>query len=296
MLISSNGLFCLVDSLKDSTRIYNPSTGEISPSIQRSPGVRDRMFATYGFGFDPSTKKHKVVRAWRIPKAKIGVDGEIINCEVSTVGEDNTWRKADYGVNAVIRGSSVSVNGSIYWMKGGYFQSGFANYESLVAFDVGSEKFREISLPKSFRAYTFKLLEVDGGISVLHKLDDFEVNLWIFKDDKDNGKWIEEIISMPSDWDGTNLYQSVQQIPGTDIIIFKAKGTYDAPRHFISLYHYDRKMRTFKKVKILGLPAMMMTPRESFSLPNSLATSPPIDYGFFTMIESLSPVQKQQQG
>ncbi|KAI3939869.1 hypothetical protein MKW98_029645 [Papaver atlanticum] len=272
MLISSNGLFCLVDSLKDSTRIYNPSTGEISPSIQRSIGVRDRMFATYGFGFDPSTKKHKVVRVWR---TKNGVDSEIINCEVSTVGEDNKWRKTDYGVNGVIRGSSVSVNGSIYWMKGGYFQAGFANYESLVAFDVGSEKFREISLPKSFCAYTFKLLEVDGCIGILHKLGDFEVNLWIFKDDKDNGNWIEEIISMPFDWDGTNLCQSIQHIPGTDIIILKAKGTYDAPRHFISLYHYDRKMKTFKKVKIIGLPAMMMTPLESFSLPNSLATKPP---------------------
>ncbi|KAI3964983.1 hypothetical protein MKW92_009954 [Papaver armeniacum] len=304
MLISSNGLFCLVDSLKDSTRIYNPSTGEISPSIQRSiavePYIGDRKVATYGFGFDPSTKKHKVVRVWdivrRIPKTKQGDSYLIFKfCEVLTVGEDNTWRQTVERPPCISE-TSVTVNGSIYWMDGGNLFATLAYYRSLVAFDIGSEKFREISLPKSFRAGTIKLLEVDGCIAILHQMCDFEVKLWIFNDDKDNGKWIEEIISMPFDWDGTNLYQSIQQIPGTDIIILKAKGTYHAPRHFISLYHYDRKMKTFQKVKIIGLPALMMTPLESFSLPNSRATSPPIDYGFFTMIESLSPVQKQQQG
>ncbi|RZC57700.1 hypothetical protein C5167_004995 [Papaver somniferum] len=208
--------------------------------------------------------------------------------------EDNTWRKTVERPPCISE-TSVTVNGSIYWMDGGNLWATLAYYRSLVAFDIGSEKFRVISLPKSFRSGTVKLLEVDGCIAILHKMCDFEVKLWIFKDDKDNGSWIEEIILMPSDWDGTNLYQSIQQIPGTDIIILKAKGTYDAPRHFISLYHYDRRMQTFKKVKIVGLPAVMTSPLVSFSLPNSRATSPPIDYGFFTMIESLAPVQKQQQ-
>ncbi|KAI3911229.1 hypothetical protein MKW92_029602, partial [Papaver armeniacum] len=75
----------------------------------------------------------------------------------------------------------------------------------------------------------------------------------------------------------------------TDIIILKARRTDDAPTDLISIYHYDRKKKTFEKVQILGLPSLMMRPLGRI---RGMRT---MDYAFFTMFESLAPVQKQQQ-
>ncbi|KAI3915850.1 hypothetical protein MKW92_003267 [Papaver armeniacum] len=293
-IMSSNGLFCVIDSIIDSIRIYNPCTGEITPfigtriAIEQYIGETIRMSATYGFGFDPSTKKHKVVRVC-VNKGRFRRSVVVNICEVLSTGEDNTWRMIDEAPPCISRiVPAVSVNGSIYWMKcSGH--SWYAKYEGLVAFDVGSETFREISIPKSVleEIHPIKLLEVDGCIAILQRMCAFEVKLWIF-----NGNWIEEIISMPSDRDGTDLYNSIH-ILGTEIIILKAKETYDAARNFISLYHYDRKKKTLKKVNTIGFPALMVTPAKIPSLDISSATRFPLDYGFFTIIETLSPVQKK---
>ncbi|KAI3983715.1 hypothetical protein MKX01_001119 [Papaver californicum] len=290
---SSGLLFCLIDSKRHSVRICNPWTGEITPSIGRriaiegDTGVSHRVVATYGFGFDPSTKKHKVVRVWNIRRILNCTLGVAVNVwEVLTVGEDDTWRKIDE-LPACIweRVPAVSVNGTIYWIKGSYLSwlPTVTKFEALVSFDVGSETCREIPIPKLLeKSFKIQLLEVDGCIAILEIMCDFELKLWIF-----NGNWTEEIISMPSYWDGSCLHHNIQHIPGTDIIILRAKRTDDAD--FISLYHYDRKKKTFEKVKINGLPALMMTHT------GRLNTMPSMEYTFFTMSESLYPVQKQQQ-
>ncbi|KAI3891969.1 hypothetical protein MKW92_038207 [Papaver armeniacum] len=263
-IISSNGLFCIVDSMHRIC-IYNPCNGEITHIGETIP-----MYATYGFGFDPSTKKHKVVRV------------RVNSCQVLTTGEDNEWRKIDE-VAPRICGTvrAVSVNGSIYWMKGTGRSSSMpvAKYGALVAFDMGSETFREIAIPKSLleEIHPIKLLEVDGCIAILQRMCALEVKLWIF-----SGNWKEEIISIPSERDGTELYESIQHILSTEIIILKAIKTYgSAPRNFIFLYHYDRKKKTSKKVNIIQFPASMVSP----------AKRSPLHCGFFTISETLSPVQ-----
>ncbi|KAI3911230.1 hypothetical protein MKW92_029603, partial [Papaver armeniacum] len=155
MLVSSSGLlFCLIDRMSHSVRICNPYTGEITLSIGRSIryeggfGTGDRVVASYGFGFDPSTKTHKVVRVWNIRKSSNGRVGVPINvCEVLTVGKDDTWRKIDKVPPCISETPAVSLNATIYWMKSTGSSPG--KYKALVSFDVGSETFREISIPKS---------------------------------------------------------------------------------------------------------------------------------------------------
>ncbi|KAI3885831.1 hypothetical protein MKX03_015077, partial [Papaver bracteatum] len=144
--------------------------------------------------------------------------------DVLTVGEDDTWRKIDDVPPFISETPAVSLNGSIYWISSS--ASSVAKYKSLVSFDTEREIFREIPIPKSLPQETrwIKLSEVDGCVAVFQKVSELEMKLWIF-----NGNWTEEIISMPIDWDSSSidLYQNIQQLPGTDIIIIKAERTCD---------------------------------------------------------------------
>ncbi|XP_026430795.1 putative F-box protein At5g62660 [Papaver somniferum] len=288
MLVSSSGLlFCLIDSLVHNVRIYNPCTGEITASIGKTNPIEGQSYfvaATYGFGFHPSSKKHKLVRVWDIRTLR---NGRLAVAEVLTVGEDDTWRKINEVPPFISETPAVSLNGSIYWISSS--ASTVGKYKALVAFDMESEIFREISIPKSLLEETkkIKLLEVDGCVAIFQKISEFEVKFWIF-----NGNWTEEIISMPIDWDSSSIdiYQTIQQLPGTDIIIIKAKRTRDdAERHLVSVYQYDITKKTFDKVKIIGLPTRSFSPGRTGLLTRL------IDYGFFTMFDSLYPVRKQHQ-
>ncbi|CAN0891428.1 Serine/threonine-protein kinase 11-interacting protein [Linum grandiflorum] len=204
------GLLCLVDGF--AVQIFNVGTGEVTPWLK--PGslkhysTLDQMMLPrpqFFFGMDPSSGKHKV----------LCMPG---NCEpeVLTVGEDSSWRIID-GDDAVSRSSEPDpftkifayANGSIYWFekeerrvcRGSSGVVGTYS-ESLVAFDVGSEKFRRIPTPiftrleESNRAksYSFDgLIEMDGCLTLIRRRDQM-VKMWKYHDydKKENGSSIEK--------------------------------------------------------------------------------------------------------
>ncbi|CAN0825082.1 Putative F-box protein At1g47730 [Linum grandiflorum] len=227
------GLLCLVDGL--AVQIFNIDTGEVTPWLKPeclkhySRLDQIELPPMFSFGIDPSSGKHKVLCL-------------SLNCEpeVLTVGEDSSWRIIDD--DYVSRSSEPDpftkivayANGSIYWFekKDRYECQGsfvVVNYsESLVAFDVGSEKFRRIPIPISTRLaaeeedttkfsskkkamrriYKFDgLIDMDGCLTLIRRRNQ-TVKMWKFNDHnkKENGSsdekeddWSQvEEITLPS--------------------------------------------------------------------------------------------------
>ncbi|KAI3884247.1 hypothetical protein MKW92_042235 [Papaver armeniacum] len=151
MLKPIDGLFCCVNDTYGVTCILNLGTRQITPWAQSSvPYLQGGQFIrkkpVYGFGFDPLTNSYKAVRVWVISRPNwYAIEPVDHICEVFKVGGENQWRKIGEvpPVRIFGRSSGVYANGSIYW-KNADAISGLAppDNEVIVAFDVGTEKFR----------------------------------------------------------------------------------------------------------------------------------------------------------
>ncbi|CAN1327419.1 Putative F-box protein At1g32420 [Linum perenne] len=203
---AGGGLLCLVDSFF-AVQIYNVSTGQATPWISSAVTMKRKHEGQprCQFGFDPNTGKHKVVHLWHVNYKQLSdylVEESYTEapvCEVLTVG-DTRWRIIDDVPPCEIRRDfSAYANGSIYWItyselgRGESYRSKY--FESLVAFDIGSEKFRMIPIPSFtlWGEYPFPYLgltEMDGCLTVIRikSLRSTEVRLWKFYDhEKENG-------------------------------------------------------------------------------------------------------------
>ncbi|CAN0891424.1 Putative F-box protein At1g19160 [Linum grandiflorum] len=282
------GLLCLVDRF--AVQIFNVFTGELTPWLKpqclkhdsRSDDIfpRPRFF----FGIDPSSGKHKVLcLSWEYEP------------EVLTVGEDSSWRIIDD--DDVSRSSGPDpfqnifayANGSVYWFE----KKGRS--ESLVAFDVGSEKFRRIPIPiftrlaaegAMRRRYKFDgLIEMDGCLTLIRRRCQ-TVKMWKFHDyeEKDDGSNSEK-----EDWilvEEIKLHEDIKPhvfvyfhpIPGKRQLMLETYiissnpdsdvdlevDTYDS-RHgqyfkrnvkFARFYLYDMRSKEFSRVSKNGVSSV----------------------------------------
>ncbi|MCL7025391.1 hypothetical protein MKW94_027802, partial [Papaver nudicaule] len=243
-----NGLICFVNNFD--VCILNPSTRERTPwigsSLRRSKeynfvkkNVRVVLWKpTYFFGFDPATKRHKVICTWRVlvqdgskPKRLLDSIRQTNICEVLTVG-DLRWRriKAEVPFSYLVK-SSVYANGFIYW---GDKSTGIPEF--LNSFVVGSEKFRATSVPKEIRekcmnpgkCYTANfsgLTEVGGKIALLQQWDLTVVKLWVCNNDASIGSyssWTEMTLELPFQWDNSSISAFFHGVAGADRIIIES--------------------------------------------------------------------------
>ncbi|KAI3920838.1 hypothetical protein MKW98_005664, partial [Papaver atlanticum] len=195
--------------------------------------------------------------------------------------------------------TTVSANGSIYWNLFGPFgddigiklrleSSDSEDVESpdeeedytewIMAFDIGSEKFRMIPVPpvpkserdESFSFNEFSLSVVDGCLAILHQTDR-KVKMWIFHDhNKENGI---SITSSEKDWTRLSirfpfeltieLRRSaiyVHSVSGRDQIILETykDAYYHGKRNAraANFYYYDRKKKTLRKLEINGITSI----------------------------------------
>ncbi|KAI3877115.1 hypothetical protein MKX03_027641 [Papaver bracteatum] len=281
-----NGLFCFVDVSNSATRIYNLGTRQVTPwaqtciPLQRGPFVEQTP--TYGFGFDPLTNNYKVLCVWEISGRSV-FNREITRiCEVLTVGGENQWRKIDEVPPVRLYGppDGVYANGSIYWRNAGASFCTPPADELIVAFDVGTEKFRVIRIPDfvvgfsetlkkygGLRAEKFSITQIDGHMALIDRVDQHIVKLWISDDDcyneqKKTTNWTDETISLPCSFEsGYDL--SFSPVEGTDEIVVKSHNlpTSDrTPRESISLYIYNRTMKRFRVIDITGLSPLLNYP------------------------------------
>ncbi|XP_026408423.1 uncharacterized protein LOC113303594 [Papaver somniferum] len=214
-----NGLISFYDPVINSgVRISNISTRQVTPWIKstllRKFKEQERDFCPYKqdvkceMGFNPATKEHKVICIWDISHS-CPYRSEMI-CEVLTVG-DNKWRKiAEVPPVYVLGVASVHVNGSIYYNTLTVREDKVLP-TSIVAFDVGTEKFRTIGVPDFIVSQpretdnvfgrAVDLLEVSGHMALLSRMNGYTVKLWLFND-TGNQNWTEVIIKLPYCWGG----------------------------------------------------------------------------------------------
>ncbi|KAI3843352.1 hypothetical protein MKX03_030453 [Papaver bracteatum] len=302
MLNPIHGLFCILDALKNVTCMFNLDTRKTTPRSQSSTPFRwgsppITSQPTYGFGFDPSTNKYKILCVWEIPAKSVGYEGyggmtgvDHI-CEVFTVGGENQWRKIHEVPPVRLYGGAVYADGSIYMRNAGSTFSSRPDNEVIVAFDVGIEKFRIIQIPNFIvgSSETLKkcgghrrakyLLQIDGHIALIDRVEDHVLKLWIsddsYKERKMTTNWTEETISLPSSF-VKDRYIELHPVQGTDeIIIPSHTPDYHDPRDFLSLYIYNRSKKSFQMIDVTGISPLLHYP-----------------YGYYLYIhhESLVPV------
>ncbi|XP_026396555.1 uncharacterized protein LOC113291210 [Papaver somniferum] len=286
-----NGLICLFDPEKDhSIQVGNLGTGEFTAWIKSTfisnLNVEDKdkyrlRIVKCDLVFDPSTKEHKVICFWNIHDHQV--------CEVLTVG-DHTWRVIDDVLLAYnfrewyLFGASIYVNGSVYYIPRRPTGED-AEPKSILAFDVGKEKFRSIRIPdfildqilqKFQPLYSLQLLEIDRHPALLSRISDDIVKLWLFDNEYGSGyrtnTWTEVKIELPFYWGhvdyGNDVYSvRFHSVIGTDFIILylyrclAVEGGYHFARK-VTQYSYNWKKKIFAEIKINGLPSSI--PYHSF--------------------------------
>ncbi|KAI3900150.1 hypothetical protein MKW92_026244 [Papaver armeniacum] len=248
-----NGLFCFVDILNGLSCVYNLGTRQVTPwvSIPVPPqtGSMVTTIPTYGFSFDPSTGKHKILCIWDVTRFGRKVEHIV---QVFTLGE-NEWRTIDELPPVKPFGEAVYANGSIYRRNCGHKFCKPADVE-----------FRVIPIPDVVIVSSHRrnpqvsqraeyLLEVDGHIALIDRLDKNLVKLWRSDDDYKLKKtevvtWLGQTILLPFESSiGDRFY--FHAVQGTRQIIIKP---WEA-RDVVTLHMYDIDNNTFRDIKIFDL-------------------------------------------
>ncbi|MCL7031031.1 hypothetical protein MKW94_022744 [Papaver nudicaule] len=291
-----NGLFCFVDVVYNMSRFYNLGTRQTTPWIYTPvptvTGLLSSKLSSYGFGFDRLTGKYKLLCMWDISKGGAGygkVFGKVDHvCQVLTMGEDE-WRTIKEVPPMRPVGGNVYANGSIYMRNrdDNFFK--YPESEVIIAFDLGTEKFRVIPIPDfvinsymtseetPFRRAEY-LLEVDDHIAIIDRLTDYTAKLWICNDDclrRTDVKWVEEtIVGLPLKWSRSQCI-FFQGVKGRKEIIFRALTAKDS----VIVYLYDRMRKSFREIVIFDLSP----------------TNNSFNYGMFNTCDTLLPVEQKEK-
>ncbi|KAI3833039.1 hypothetical protein MKX03_021317 [Papaver bracteatum] len=217
-----NGLVCFIHRGEEAVRIHNVSTREVTPWIKSTLLAEERdkfesvdnivsnRLQMYQIGFDAEKKEHKVFCFWTLAVRQKDFSGSFrdtaniyASWEALTVGRDTKWRRINVvpDENNLIKLKEVlhpyrmeinpaHANGTIYWRnklmkceKG--FLRDFAPTDPnvIIAFDVGSEKFRVIPIPsfildeireKKFDHQPIALLILDGRVTLLYEINNIQ--------------------------------------------------------------------------------------------------------------------------
>ncbi|CAN1830211.1 Putative F-box protein At4g38870 [Linum perenne] len=291
------GLICFVDGT--AVQICNVSTGELatpwitSTVLKSGVGRMHRYFNPMCyFGFDPATGNHKVMFMWS--RCKDAVLPPV--WEVLTVGDyDARFRIIDSfppppsscELRFVDDVGVCGSGGSIYWLAAqGHapwhcFPLGMEKdeyFEYLLAFDIGSEQFRIIPIPrftltedKDYDLDRFdwsELIEMDGCPTVArHYLKPDMVRMWRFHDGT-TSDWTQVTIILPSH---INIdMDRFHSIPGKDLMILEPYDRLPHPpqdedepidyvdylRNVMVLYSYSLKNKTFSEFKVEGISSL----------------------------------------
>ncbi|KAI3833038.1 hypothetical protein MKX03_021316 [Papaver bracteatum] len=305
-----NGLVCFIHRGEEAVRIHNVSTREVTPWIKSTLLAEERdkfesvdnivsnRLQMYQIGFDAEKKEHKVFCFWTLAVRQKDFSGSFrdtaniyASWEALTVGRDTKWRRINVvpDENNLIKLKEVlhpyrmeinpaHANGTIYWRnklmkceKG--FLRDFAPTDPnvIIAFDVGSEKFRVIPIPsfildeireKKFDHQPIALLILDGRVTLICQMSNYIVKLWMLDDNgvekrlencqgKGSSNWSTETITLPFYFCDLRFVGFHGSVAADKILIShyskRVLGSLGYKK-MACLYSYDRKKKTLKKI------------------------------------------------
>jgi F-box interacting protein len=140
--------------------------------------------------------------------------------------------------------SSAFANGTIHWICGKKDNYSYPR-QSILAFDLVEEKFREIPHPDD--SFSGTLTTFGGRLALMEEYDGFEDELpcWILED---NGKWIKETIHFPFDWGENKEILAFDINTGEMLLSPQLLGEKQC------LFYYNTKTRIFRTADLTGFP------------------------------------------
>ncbi|KAI3929957.1 hypothetical protein MKW98_004111, partial [Papaver atlanticum] len=148
--------------------------------------------------------------------------------------------------------------------------------DNVVAFDVGSEKFRKIQISESGFGNSpsdpvpfldrCHLLEVNGCVAILRRNTADTANLWVYEDsDKESTYKATSMDSTDKNWTKHTITLPVRWVEECDFYFHSASGANqiimethlmnsDGRSKAVSIYSYDLEKKLFKKIQIRGIP------------------------------------------
>ncbi|CAN0852580.1 F-box protein At1g52495 [Linum grandiflorum] len=263
------GLLCFADLDKFYVMIYNVSTRQaVTPWIRSSVRLKKLPFKepVCEFGFDLDRGEHKVIFVWHdesdVPAC----------CEVLTVGVDGSWRIIDaLPKREFCDLYSTYANGSVYWVN--------SPGDSLLEFDMGSEKFRTIITPE-FNCLC-GLMELDGFLTIVPfpRQRPRIQTLWTFHDrNKKRNNGTTSNTSEGEEWSSFSFEQpcgidpwltEYHPIPGKDKIILETYTSTVLFRKNVKIarfFCYNKVDNTMSEFRIGGIPPLPESSRTCSAL------------------------------
>ncbi|VVA96674.1 unnamed protein product [Arabis nemorensis] len=203
---SSNGLVCISPG-EGALFLYNPTTGESKRLPETVPPKSNEFveqFQTYGFGFDDLTGDYKVVKL-------IADSEDVINASVYSLKSDSWRRISDLSyVHNDGFNSGVHFKGVIHWVF--TLKEGNQNPRVIVAFDIKTEEFREMTLPDEAEdcSHTFKNFvvgSINGRLCVVNSCYEVHDDIWVMNEYGVASSWHRIRISL--------LYRSMKPLCST---------------------------------------------------------------------------------
>ncbi|PIA27937.1 hypothetical protein AQUCO_07400047v1 [Aquilegia coerulea] len=150
---SCNGLLCLSADTTQPLTVIQPFTQE-EIILSKTGPLFDLCHQEIGFGYDPNSKRYKLVRVFQIALRICNSDhtmdpyGEIMDPygEIMTVG-DNVWRAFEFPHPIVMstQFETLVFEGSFYWFIRHVY--GEPCLYDILAFDFADEKFSTLKFP-----------------------------------------------------------------------------------------------------------------------------------------------------
>ncbi|KAK4256131.1 hypothetical protein QN277_009039 [Acacia crassicarpa] len=180
---SSNGLVCLILMYKSSFILWNPATREVL-RVPKAPNLYHTGICDLGFGFSPIVNDYKIVL---LSLSSLDDDGVYL-VQVFSVSKWS-WKEVEVGklkgmVSFVAPG--FSFDGAIFWFGFGCKPRFRASKRFLISFDIATESFALITIPKSSLTSESRLTTYDNKLAMLSKsrvesTESFSIKLWVME-------------------------------------------------------------------------------------------------------------------
>ncbi|KAM1456275.1 hypothetical protein ACFX13_005410 [Malus domestica] len=251
VLGSCNGLLCLCNVAED-IALWNPSTKKyrILPSLP-SDRKRDSNMClcgarVYGLGYHAIQDDYKLVRISQF----IGLDHLSFHSEVRVYSlRNNEWKRVEdmpY-VLCNTRKMGILVSGCVHWVVTRNLELDQAATESVIAFDVANETFREVPMPQNMdRKCQIDVGCLGGCLCIVAKYEDKDVDVWTLKE-----------YGVQESWSKLFTVAQTRRIKSVRPLVY-SKNDREVlfEQDHESLVWFDLKSQKVKRVKVRGLPAM----------------------------------------
>ncbi|KAI8027808.1 F-box protein CPR1 [Camellia lanceoleosa] len=262
---SCNGLLCLSFG-EGQAILWNPSTRkhlELPVSLTETPvDFRGVLVNLFGLGYDSVSDDYKVMRIARINDYRLVSDDykvmrvarindyRFVHYEVRVYSlKSNSWRKVgDFPHHLELNlCTGLLVGGALHWSVNPKPMLHEDGPHALIAFDLGVEEYRMVSLPECGAVdFCLKFAVLNGCLCVLHYYLKKGVDLWVMKEYGVKESWTKLIYIEQS-----NIRFAIYLEP----LAYSKNGKKVLFQHnFRTFCWYDLEKKTIEMVGINGEP------------------------------------------